>query len=321
MLVNRALKYVAVFACVIVSARVAALGQQDCKPITRGGLMRSFEVGKRQRKTATDYVKLINLCDVNFSLTPEDEQKIRRSGKYLGKKGLDDLISAIRSNYRVEASDGNQPSRPTVEKINYTSDVISSQREDLPYGLQLTIQTNVVIEPTNLRVECDGPIGWADFDLASTGSVSTSILRGVQTAIRGNTYAFSFDDAFRPQRPIIVTLFSATKISVMRVVHKIGVETPAQVAPSDVKIGLLQCSASEYDRGYKVLKNAVCIAKHQQTGQEFIGNVGEQGHADINVPYGFYVVTIKAEGYITRVEAVQVGEQHGSVVVELQKAR
>jgi hypothetical protein len=98
-------------------------------------------------------------------------------------------------------------------------------------------------------------------------------------------------------------------------------ELPTPQLPSDTKIGLLQCSVSEYDHGYKVIKGATCIAKHQQTGLEFIGTVGSQGMADINVPYGFYVVTIKAEGYITRVEAVKVGEEAASVVVELQRER
>jgi hypothetical protein len=96
---------------------------------------------------------------------------------------------------------------------------------------------------------------------------------------------------------------------------------PAAPFTSDTKIGLLQCSVSEYNEGYKILRGATCIAKHQQTGVEFIGTVGEQGHADINLPYGFYVVMIKAEGYITRVEAIKVGEEVASVVVELQKAR
>ncbi len=98
-------------------------------------------------------------------------------------------------------------------------------------------------------------------------------------------------------------------------------ETPKVFSTSDVSIGLLQCNVSEYDNGYRTLKDAVCIAKNQQTGQEYVGTVGEEDVANINLPYGFYVVTIKAKGYITRVEAVKVGEQSGNVGVVLQKVR
>lgn len=101
----------------------------------------------------------------------------------------------------------------------------------------------------------------------------------------------------------------------------VGVSTPMTLS-NETRIGLLQCNVSEYDNGYRILLGAVCIAKHQQTGQEFIGTITEpNGFADMNVPYGFYVVTIKAEGYLTRVEAVKVGDQPASVGVVLQKAR
>jgi hypothetical protein len=93
--------------------------------------------------------------------------------------------------------------------------------------------------------------------------------------------------------------------------------------PNDVKLGLLQCNVSVYEEpsGYRTLKEAVCIAKHQQTGQEFVGTVGAESVANINLPYGFYIVTIKAEGYITRVEAVKVEGEVTSVGVVLQKGK
>jgi hypothetical protein len=101
-----------------------------------------------------------------------------------------------------------------------------------------------------------------------------------------------------------------------------AITTPSPTFPSDTKIGLLQCSVSErIDHGFQTIKHATCIAKHQQTGQEFIGTVGERGWADINLPHGFYIVTIKAEGYITRVEAAKVGEEVANVVIELYKAQ
>lgn len=98
-------------------------------------------------------------------------------------------------------------------------------------------------------------------------------------------------------------------------------ESTRPVFPSDVKIGLLQCNVSEYDNGYRILKGAVCAAKHEQTGEEFIGTVTEQGWAEMNVPYGLYAVPIKAPGYITQVQAVRVGEEVATVGVTLHKNR
>jgi|GEM_PF-5805033 len=93
-------------------------------------------------------------------------------------------------------------------------------------------------------------------------------------------------------------------------------QTPPSLLPSDTKIALLQCNVTENDKekGYQILREAVCVAKHQQTGQEFIGTIGEEGVASINVPYGFYIVTIKAKGYITRVEAIRIQQDYGNTV-------
>ena len=90
--------------------------QQHIKPITRDNLISSIELGRRERKTAARYIELINRYGVAFRLTAADERKNRRLGNYLGKKGLDDLIAALRDNYR-----------PTSQTIN--SNPLSSQAE------------------------------------------------------------------------------------------------------------------------------------------------------------------------------------------------
>lgn len=92
-----------------------ALCQQDIKPITRDNLISSIRLGNREKKAAARYIELINRYGVDFSLTPQDEQWIRRTGKYLGKKGLDDLVAAIKSNYHPNVAQ--QPTAmPTPEK-------------------------------------------------------------------------------------------------------------------------------------------------------------------------------------------------------------
>src|SRR5262249_6142237 len=56
---------------------------------------------EKEKKPVSSYIDLITQLGVDFSPRPEDEQEIRRSCKYLGKKGLDELLLAIRSNQRL----------------------------------------------------------------------------------------------------------------------------------------------------------------------------------------------------------------------------
>lgn len=73
-------------------------------PMTRDDLISSIKLGRSTKATAERYIALINSHGVDFALTPEDEEEIRRSGDYLGVTGLDNLVAAIRNNYRPSAS-------------------------------------------------------------------------------------------------------------------------------------------------------------------------------------------------------------------------
>jgi hypothetical protein len=111
-------KHLSLLVCLIVFACIqqtlAAIWQQPTRPITKTNLVSSIKLGKRDGITAARYIALINRYGVDFSLTPEDEQEIRRVGSYLSKKGLDDLIAAIKNNYRPDVAQ--QPTAtPTPE--------------------------------------------------------------------------------------------------------------------------------------------------------------------------------------------------------------
>jgi hypothetical protein len=92
------------------------------------------------------------------------------------------------------------------------------------------------------------------------------------------------------------------------------VEQPLSPA---AKIGSLECRVSDED-GDK-LQGVTCTAQNEQTKQEYMGHTNRQGSLRLKVPYGSYVVTIKAPQYGTRVEAVQVGEEYGHVSARLEK--
>lgn len=66
-------------------------------PIDKTGLLEAL---KDKAVSSRKLVAQIRARGVSFALTPEDEERIRGAGKYLGKAGLEDLIAALRSNYR-----------------------------------------------------------------------------------------------------------------------------------------------------------------------------------------------------------------------------
>jgi hypothetical protein len=99
--------------------------QPPIKRITRDRLISSIKLGRSQGMTAALYIAMINYYGVDFSLTPEEEEEIRRSGDYLGKTGLDSLIIAIHNNYRLGA--GSSPTdKGAEEKLR---NLIISKRE------------------------------------------------------------------------------------------------------------------------------------------------------------------------------------------------
>lgn len=108
-------KLVCLFMCVTVCAfgqmLSVAICQQADQPVTRKILKRSFEAGRKEKIPAESYVDLIKRIGVDFLLTPRIEKEIRSEGKYLGTKGLDDLVEAIRNNYRPE------PIEPTEDEM------------------------------------------------------------------------------------------------------------------------------------------------------------------------------------------------------------
>lgn len=106
--------------------------------------------------------------------------------------------------------------RAPVEKITYTEERIASPRTQLPNGLSVTLQTNIQVSPTHLRLEFSAPIGEAHVTFAGP----VSVMMGKSQKVEGNTFEFFIQNPpFAPQTPLVVTLFSATPISVLQVIH------------------------------------------------------------------------------------------------------
>ena len=72
-------------------------------------LIGSLEIAKTDKTPITRITKLIKKHGVDFQLTPEIENRIRATGSYLSKESLNDLVSAVRGNYR--------PPRPSAAPV------------------------------------------------------------------------------------------------------------------------------------------------------------------------------------------------------------
>ena len=133
---KHASKYVWLIVCLLVFTHgqhtLVVVGQQRNKPITKSNLISSISLGRSEGMTAERYIELINSAGVAFSLTAEDEQRIRRVGRYLGRTGLVNLVAAIRNNYRpavrpsstetireskTQASNASERGEPTEEEM------------------------------------------------------------------------------------------------------------------------------------------------------------------------------------------------------------
>jgi hypothetical protein len=81
-------------------------------PILKIGLIETLKSG-RGKITVAGLLQRIKKRGVAFHLTLVEEQEIRSAGEYLGQKGLNDLIEAVRVNFR--------PPRNSPFRITYTT--------------------------------------------------------------------------------------------------------------------------------------------------------------------------------------------------------
>jgi hypothetical protein len=98
----------------------------------------------------------------------------------------------------------------------------SRHNKDLPYGLSVIISTTAPINPINIAVVCDGPIGEADVEFTAPpgAAVFTSQVFGKVTRFSDDRKAFIFhmdNPPLVPRGPLEVKLFSTHQIRVMNV--------------------------------------------------------------------------------------------------------
>ena len=107
------------------------------------------------------------------------------------------------------------PTVPTIENTRLVQKSVPSNDPQFPFGLQVIIQSNIVIQPVALALECDGEIGKVSFFIGGQG-----VYMNVQTGIAGANknvavVRFSFP-SLTPESPMVVTLLSKTQVKVVK---------------------------------------------------------------------------------------------------------
>ncbi len=107
-----------------------------------------------------------------------------------------------------------------IENITYVVEPVSSSDANFPFGIRVTIQTNIKIERPHLQINCTAPVGKGDFFFPNCGVMTMTRTQWGKNRNGDNAFDFSCETPdFTPQRPIVVTLFSKEQNSIIRVIH------------------------------------------------------------------------------------------------------
>lgn len=300
---------------------IAANGQrQQCtRAFTIEGILSSLRKRVLRKDDLQFTVKQVQRCGVTSELTPADEDTIRRLGKYLGKEGIDDLVAAIRKNYRADTPSIAPKSSPSNDlPLSFLNEIPfkggSPQKLDnlmTAAGYAGTTVMAVLIVASNETNQSEVIVGTRP-DLNAKNSAR----------LQGGGDSFNFPGGESTSRVYILSSKDG-KIDVAYRPQSMFSTTPA--APN-VQIGTLQCLVYDDDKADDFhigdgLRGATCVARNRQTKEEYMGTTNFNGLATISVPYGFYIVTIKAPQYSTEVTAAQLVEFFVTVEVRLKKIR
>jgi hypothetical protein len=152
---------------------------------------------------------LINSAQVQA--TSDDIKKLRSEIQ----NGFNRAVSAITGKQIQTPQPEPEKPLPTIENTRLVQRNFPSSDPQFPYGLQVIIQSNIVIQPVAFALECDGEVGKVSFFIAGQ-----AVYMNVQTGIADSNknvaiIRFSFPP-LTPENPMVVTLLSKTQVKVVK---------------------------------------------------------------------------------------------------------
>lgn len=102
---------------------------------------------------------------------------------------------------------------PLFSDLRMTQRMVPSDKPDLPFAREITIQTSVSIQPVAVLIQCDKEIG------EGHGGVGAGVYFKTKTGVlveHPSWFLVSFESpAFTPRTPLVVTLFSKSPINAL----------------------------------------------------------------------------------------------------------
>jgi hypothetical protein len=134
--------------------------------------------------------------------------------------GLDKVISSLHGEKQVKETSKQVPSEkfksvPTVESTTLVQRPTTSDDPQLPYGLQVIVQSNTTIDPVAMGFECDGEVGKVNFFIAGQGAYLNVQAGPADQNKNIAIVRFSFPP-LKPETPMVVTVLSKSQIRVIR---------------------------------------------------------------------------------------------------------
>lgn len=155
-----------------------------------------------------------------------DSRTHPKKGKEMSEKDDDKPQQDIKGEgHRIAGRDYYEQAQPRPEPlqvgdIRFTQKATPGSSDGVSFGLELTIQTNVVLSPTRLRIECDGPFEINRGRVHVGFATPTFQFDNMNQRFSENALDLYFSaPPFTPQLPLVITFYSRTRIKVLQVIR------------------------------------------------------------------------------------------------------
>jgi hypothetical protein len=175
--------------------------QQNTDPIEKTGLLAALEKEALSSKELIDQVKRRG---VNFEMDAATEREIRAKGGYLGGKGVDDLITAIRNLANVYNSTPLASPSPIIDMLVPANDAIPDICDPRPSGTFMVLFGNqgAWTYDTNITILRIGGEDMISVQRGAGGIYLSAIVRGSDDRIIAKVTKNVF--SVRPDPPFTV---------------------------------------------------------------------------------------------------------------------
>jgi len=165
-------------------------------------------ISNQRQKTELTNQMTILINAAQTQVTHDDMTKLNSEMQ----NGFDRIIAAMKGKPIAARPVEPPPEIPTIENTRIVQRNAPSDDPQFPYGLQVIIQSNIVIQPVAIALECDGNVGKVNFFIAGQ-----TVYMGIQTRINNNIATLRFNyPSLTPESSLVITLLSKSRIRVVK---------------------------------------------------------------------------------------------------------